>query len=282
MTDQRSREHQDWGTWLERLEQQLQAMRTPGQETSPGDVWTDLNERLWAALAEAPTGASTDLLAQMRAALANWQDRLHRAAPPVEAFVETGRHLLALRDLALPFMANIAASTPQTRLPRLGPMQREQAMIDSLHAAVATYREVALRLAHEMTSLADECLEAFERELAARPCEEQLDPRRFMELWAETAEARYEAYVSTDGYARALGELTNAWAELNSRFQAVLDESLGALGLPTRRALDDTQLHLDRLRRRQRRETQALRAELGELRRAVDALDHRSAGSGGG
>jgi len=108
--------------------------------------------------------------------------------------------------------------------------------------------------------------------------------RGIYDLWVDCSEAAYLELVSTDGYARAYGHMVNALMALKQHGRHLVDEAVGAVGMPTRRSLNTLQQRQQELRRElsslrsqladtqvDRGEFEALRAELGRLRSEVRA-----------
>ena len=108
--------------------------------------------------------------------------------------------------------------------------------------------------------------------------------RGIYDLWVDCSEAAYLELVSTDGYARAYGHMVNALMALKQHGRHLVDEAVGAVGMPTRRSPNTLQQRQQELRRElsslrsqltdtqvDRGEIEALRAELGRLLSEVRA-----------
>jgi len=99
--------------------------------------------------------------------------------------------------------------------------------------------------------------------------------RAIYDNWVMCCETVYAEEVSTPEYARIHGHLVNAQMALKHRMSVMVDESLGALNMPTRSELRTLQ---DRLQET-RRENKQLRVELAQIRRQVAALTSEPAGA---
>lgn len=113
--------------------------------------------------------------------------------------------------------------------------------------------------------------------------------RGIYDLWVDCSEAAYLELVSTDGYSQVYGRLVNTLMALKQHGRHLVDEAVGAVGMPTRRSLSTLQQRQQELRRElstlrsqladarvDRGEFEALRAELGRLRSEMRA--HPAAG----
>ena len=92
--------------------------------------------------------------------------------------------------------------------------------------------------------------------------------RTLYDSWVSCCEAVYAEEVSTPEYARIHGQLVNAQMALKKRMSVMVDESLGALNMPTRSELRTLQ---DRLQET-RRENKQLRHELDMIARRISGL----------
>ncbi len=92
--------------------------------------------------------------------------------------------------------------------------------------------------------------------------------RALYDVWVDSSEEAYLELVSTESYAETYGKMVNALMALKHHGRAVMDQAVGAVGLPTRDGLATLQKRQQELRR----ETVALRRELAELRAQLDGL----------
>jgi class III poly(R)-hydroxyalkanoic acid synthase PhaE subunit len=100
--------------------------------------------------------------------------------------------------------------------------------------------------------------------------------RALYDVWVDCSEEAYLELVSTDSYAEVYGRMVNALMALKHHGRNLVDEAVGAMGLPTRHGLSTLQQRQQELRREVaglRRELSAMRSvqeELAALRREVD------------
>ena len=86
--------------------------------------------------------------------------------------------------------------------------------------------------------------------------------RGLYDLWVDCSEEAYLELVSTDSYAEVYGRMVNALMALKHHGRNMVDEVVGAMGLPTRHGLNTLHQRQQELRR----EVVALRRELESLK----------------
>jgi class III poly(R)-hydroxyalkanoic acid synthase PhaE subunit len=97
--------------------------------------------------------------------------------------------------------------------------------------------------------------------------------RGLYDSWVSCCEEVYAEDVQSEEYARIHGHLVNAQMALKQRMSIMVDESLGAMNMPTRIELRTLQ---DRVQQA-RRENKHLRKELHSLQLQVAALSGQEA-----
>ncbi|TVQ84416.1 MAG: class III poly(R)-hydroxyalkanoic acid synthase subunit PhaE, partial [Chromatiaceae bacterium] len=97
--------------------------------------------------------------------------------------------------------------------------------------------------------------------------------RALYDNWVACCEAVYAEEVSTPDYARVHGELINAQMRLKRTLSVMVDETLGAMNMPTQREMRTLQSRLQETRRENKR----LAHHLDQIKRRVDALPPGSA-----
>jgi class III poly(R)-hydroxyalkanoic acid synthase PhaE subunit len=98
--------------------------------------------------------------------------------------------------------------------------------------------------------------------------------RDLYDLWVDCCEEAYGKYVSTDEYAELHGRLVNRLMALKQHSREMIDELLGAIGMPTRHETNTLQRRLQEVRR----EGRVMRAELEALK-AQTAMPQRRVSS---
>ena len=151
------------------------------------------------------------------------------------------------------------------RMPHLGPWQHHQARLEALDTAFENYQQALAAYLDEIGAIAERSIDALEETLVHDSEINRANPRAMYDQWCRLAEQEYERHISSDQYAAALSAVTNSWSELQLAAQPLIDDCLDALGMPSRRRLDETQAALERLRRQHKADTQALRERLAAL-----------------
>lgn len=248
-----------------------------GASVGLGTTWRSLVDAMFSALAD--SAAPGDVAATVGDTAAAWQKAARQALPTEHAVIQGLRSLTGIRHLVTPWFDLLPWQEQQAQWPHLGPLQHETAALEALQTAAADYRNALLAYLDQLDVIVDRSLAEFDARLSRRPDLDRENPHAMFDLWSEIAERCYEEQLATDEYARAIAGVANRWAALRLQLQALVDPCLEALGLPSRRAVEETQLALDRLERRHRGEIAAVSKEIAALRRS---LDDGKPGLGGG
>jgi ribosomal protein L29 len=102
--------------------------------------------------------------------------------------------------------------------------------------------------------------------------------RGLYDVWVDASEAAYLDLVGTESHAQAYGRMVNALMALKHHGRNMVDEAVGAMGLPTRHGFNALQRRHQELRRQlaavrvQVARTDAERGEIVELRKELDRL----------
>lgn len=100
--------------------------------------------------------------------------------------------------------------------------------------------------------------------------------RACYDLWVDCGEEAYAEIASSSDFSRMQAELTNSLMAVKRQEQKMVDETLGALNMPTRRELDTSHRRLHELQRQVWRMQQSLNdAGVRELREEVATLEAR-------
>jgi class III poly(R)-hydroxyalkanoic acid synthase PhaE subunit len=154
--------------------------------------------------------------------------------------------------------------------PGLGYSREEQGQYQALIRANMDYQKAMQEYLQFFSNLGIESVERMRRKLEAlREKDQVIDSARGLyDTWVSACEEVYAEQVMTPEYAAIHGHLVNALMTLKHRLSVQVDETLGALNMPTRSELRTLQ---DRLQET-RRENKALRRDLDALREQVAAL----------
>jgi class III poly(R)-hydroxyalkanoic acid synthase PhaE subunit len=129
------------------------------------------------------------------------------------------------------------------------------------------YQRTFQRYAAGFNELGLKCVERFEQKLKAFASEGKSvgAARELYDLWVDCCEEVYGEYVSTDEYAELHAQLVNTLMQVKRHAGALIDESLGAMNMPTRREVNT----LHRRLQETRREGKTLAAEIESLKEQI-------------
>ncbi|PZA01160.1 hypothetical protein A6K26_002620 [Gammaproteobacteria bacterium 2W06] len=235
----------DWAAWLGAFAPQSDPLGVQALLIRSAD-----------ALGQARTPA--DALRALGDAIAAEREHRQRQGDQLDTLLE--QWSTTLQAIAPAFPDHRPADTPS-----LGPYPRRQDQLRALGEQIDTYQAALADHLDGVTDLAEACLNDLRAELNAADAPPP-DPAALAERWAAIAEPRYEAWLARPDTERRIAALVNAWSALQTTLRALADDLLEGLGLPSARGMDDLAAELQRQRRRQRRETAALRAEIAALR----------------
>jgi class III poly(R)-hydroxyalkanoic acid synthase PhaE subunit len=172
-------------------------------------------------------------------------------------------------------------------VPGLGYTREVQEQGQELVRLTLEYQRAVQAYLMAFRQLGPQIMDRLQRRLAERA---ERDPitslRGFYDLWVDSSEAAYLELVGTDAHAEAYGRAVNALMALKNHGRNIVDEVVGAMGLPTRHGLNTLQQRQQELRRevvslrRELSAMDAMRNELAELRRQLDTLRPRGAHGG--
>lgn len=154
--------------------------------------------------------------------------------------------------------------------PGLGYTREEQAQYQDLMRAGIDYQRAFQDYSGLFNQLGIKALNRLRDELQQKSeAGEHIDSARGLyDTWVSCCEAVYAEEVTTPDYSRVHGRLINAQMALKQRLSAMVDESLGAMNMPTRGEMRTLQ---DRLQET-RRENKQLRRELDQIQRRLATL----------
>lgn len=92
--------------------------------------------------------------------------------------------------------------------------------------------------------------------------------RALYDMWVAACEEEYAKHTMTPAYAKVHGELVNALMSFKKRWRELVDNRLGAMGMPTTREVRTLQTRLQE----SRREVRSLRSEMELLKQQVGQL----------
>jgi class III poly(R)-hydroxyalkanoic acid synthase PhaE subunit len=154
--------------------------------------------------------------------------------------------------------------------PGLGYTREEQAQYQGLMRAGIDYQRAFQEYSTFFNQLGIKSLQRLRDQLQQRAeSGATIDSARGLyDTWVGCCEAVYAEEVATPEYSRLHGRLVNAQMALKQRLSVMVDESLGAMNMPTRGELRTLQ---DRLQET-RRENKQLRQELDRIHETLATL----------
>lgn len=165
-------------------------------------------------------------------------------------------------------------------VPALGYTREVQEQGQEMVRLALEYQRALQAYGMAFRELGMETLSRLQKRLTERA--ERQDPvtslRGLYDLWVDCSEEAYLELVSTDSYAEVYGRMVNALMALKHHGRNLVDEVVGAMGLPTRHGLSTLQQRQQELRRevvalhRELAAMRSLQGELAELRREVESL----------
>ncbi len=165
-------------------------------------------------------------------------------------------------------------------VPGLGYTREHQEQHQTLTRLVFDYQYAKEEYAAQFVKIAAGTVERFQRK-TAQLMDKGEPIKTLQELydqWVDAAEEAYAEQVFSEEYSQVSGRLVNTLMAVKKQGQAMVDETLGMLNMPTQQEVNTLQERLQELRR----ELRAMRAELQSTRTArapSTALQATSAGA---
>lgn len=151
--------------------------------------------------------------------------------------------------------------------PALGYSRESQEQGQEMVRLTLDYQQTTMAYAMVFRDLGTETFNRVQQRLTSQADGQEpvLTLRALYDVWVDASEEAYLELVSTESYAETYGKMVNALMALKHHGREVMDQAVGAVGLPTRAGMATLQKRQQELRR----ETVALRRELAELREQV-------------
>jgi polyhydroxyalkanoate synthase subunit PhaE len=154
--------------------------------------------------------------------------------------------------------------------PGLGYAREEQSQYQDLVRRTLAYQQALQEYLAFFSHLGVKSTDRMRQTLEKLTKEEKTvdSARSVYDTWVSCCEEVYAEEVRTPEYARIHGQLINAQMALKRRMSVMVDETLGAMNMPTRSEMRTLQ---DRLQE-SRRESKALRHEVESLKKEIRSL----------
>ncbi len=224
-------------------------------------------EKALAGMKQAFSGSSAEAHDLMRQVMAFWElplDTWQRTLSSLS--VMPGDHL---QNLKLEGLERVTETIDQRidrflSIPGVGYTREWQEQLQEHGRLWLDYQRAFQRYAAGFNQLGLKSVERFEQKLKALASEGKSvgAARELYDLWVDCCEEVYGEYVATDEYAELHAQLVNTLMQVKRHAGALIDESLGAMNMPTRREVNT----LHRRLHETRREGKTLAAEIATLK----------------
>jgi len=140
------------------------------------------------------------------------------------------------------------------------------------------YQRTANEYIHTLSKVGVNALEAMRLRILemAEKGEAIKSLREIYDLWVDSNEKAYAAYVHTDEYSELYGRITNALMAVKKHSRNIIDEMLGSLNMPTRKGIN---IMLKRQQELRREHISAIQ-KIKQLEKEQQELRDMVAGSG--
>lgn len=241
--------------------------------TSGSQKFMDLQhetEKALAGMKQAFSGSSTEAHDLMRQVMAFWE-------LPLDTWQRTLSSLSvlpgdALQNLKLEGLERVSETIDERidrflSIPGVGYTREWQEQLQEHGRLWLDYQRAFQHYAAGFNELGLKCVERFEQKLKTLASEGKSvsAARELYDLWVDCCEEVYGEYVSTDEYAELHAQLVNTLMQVKRHAGALIDESLGAMNMPTRREVNT----LHRRLQETRREGKTLAAEIESLKEQI-------------
>jgi BMFP domain-containing protein YqiC len=134
----------------------------------------------------------------------------------------------------------------------IGYFREQQAQAQALARAVGDYARLAGQMASAIARVHADALEllAQKTQALAAAGDTVTDTRRLYGLWIESGEQAFTQHARGDVFGRLQGDLVNAGVQVRSAQQAIANQFLKSLDLPTRAELNSVHKRLKDMRER--------------------------------
>jgi class III poly(R)-hydroxyalkanoic acid synthase PhaE subunit len=253
---------------------------TKGLTGESGNAWETLN-KTFETMQQGFSGANLDgndtfkrMLGFWEMPLDNWQRMMSSSSPMMPGdLLRNMPHGGGVGQLHEGLQRMLSA-------PGIGYTREEQAQYQGLMRAGLDYQRAFQEYSTFFNQLGLKALNQL-RDVLQKKAEDgkSIDSARGLyDTWIGCCESVYEKEVATPEYARLHGQLVNAQMGLKQRLSVIVDESLGAMNMPTRgelRTLQDRMQETRRENKRLRHEMDQIQAKLATLTSPPSALQSR-------
>ncbi len=163
-------------------------------------------------------------------------------------------------------------------IPGLGYTREHQEQLQKLGSLMVAYQKAFNEYTVAYADMGKRSIERVKARLTEREAAGEApieSTKALFDLWVDCSEEVYAEFVMSDDYVRLHGEMTNALMTLKKQERTMLDDSLEAMNLPTRREMDTLLQRFQQTRRNEKAlqsEMRALQTTQKELQARIVAL----------
>ena len=157
-------------------------------------------------------------------------------------------------------------------VPGVGYTRESQEQMQEGMRLLANYQRTAHEYHVEISKVGLSALDIMKQRIMemAENGEEMTTLREVYDLWVDCNEKAYADFVFSDEYSKIYGKLVNDLMALKQHGQLFMDETMSALGMPTRRGMNTMQKRQQEMRR----ELQASRSRIEKLESELEKIEH--------
>ncbi|GMQ90251.1 MAG: hypothetical protein BMS9Abin10_0606 [Gammaproteobacteria bacterium] len=239
----------------------------------PSGQWSGEMEKVFAGLKDTLSGSGTDSQNALRQAMAFWELPLDSWQRTVSSMsVLPSDFLQSLRTEGFERVAPALEGSIDRFLsiPGVGHTRERQEQLQAQWRLWFDYCKAYQDYLAGYAKIGTQSVERLEQRLKQLLEEDKqiTTLRELYDLWVDCCEDVYGDYVATDDYAELHARLVNTLMMLKHHGNAMVDELLAAMNMPTQREIATLQRRLQEMRR----DGKALRAELQSLKDQVESL----------
>jgi class III poly(R)-hydroxyalkanoic acid synthase PhaE subunit len=257
---------------------------TAGDGLTLQQVWQDWAEQMSGFFSQIMAQPSPELKDAQHGPAAFWdmpQDVMNRAFSTIFPF--PGDFLRAFRPEGLTRMpGDIHGHLDQfLSTPSVGYTRESQEQYKALGRLMIEYQAAMYEYNMAMAKVGQEAVVAFQARAAQKFTEPEADLsfKAMHNLWTQTAEEIYGAYVMTEEYTKIYGTVVNKMMAVKKQTARMVDEVFEAFNLPTRKEINTLHKRVQEIRRQSdfdmAQEIDSLKEKIAALEKKVDSRGTR-------
>jgi len=146
--------------------------------------------------------------------------------------------------------------------PRVGQNRVKQEQQQKLLKLLLNYQSTLQEYSDAQSEIGSLSVRKFQERLTEIASSDDTKPlssfKEVFDCWVDCCESVYAEYVMTDEYSATHGKMVNALMEVKQHGRRMVDETLGALNMPTRQELDTLHYRFHEIRRKDKVQSKGL------------------------